>query len=149
MKEKDLKDFSDSFKNLMRTVSSLERNLRETNERIDALSDILTGSGMAERSHSFRAKTERLHEHTEQPLTDENLNRIRGRHRELLALLINNGFHTYDQIAQKLDISRSRARAYVAELKNSYGLPLRQVRDAEGYKIGIDMRFVERVLAFR
>ena len=88
-----------------------------------------------------------LCELSEQPLRASGLNRIRGRHREILAMLINNGFHTYKQIATKLNISQSRARAYIAELKNKYNVPLRQVRDPEGYKVGIDVRFVEQILA--
>jgi len=107
-------------------------------------------SNLAERIHLFRAKTEQfgeLGELGEQPLRAGSLNRIRGRHREILAMLINSGFHTYQQIAKKLNISQSRARAYIAELKNKYNVPLRQIRDPEGYKVGIDVRFVENILS--
>ena len=64
-------------------------------------------------------------------------------------MLINDGFHTYKKIADRLGISESRARAYVASLKNDFGIPLKRIRDPEGYKVGIDVRFVERILAFR
>ena len=83
---------------------------------------------------------------THADMRDGQLGSVRGRHREILAMLINNGFHTYEQIAQKLGISQSRARAYIADLRNNYGVPLKQVRDPEGYKIGIDVRFVEQIL---
>jgi len=132
---------------LSAAVSSLER-------KIDAMSQ-----PPAEQARPFRAKTERLterterlselFEQTERPLTRESLGKVHGRHREILVMLINNGFHTYDQIAKQLNISNSRARAYVAELKNGYGLPIRQVRDAEGYKVGIETRFVEQILALK
>jgi len=64
-------------------------------------------------------------------------------------MLINSGSHTYEQIAKKLNISQSRARAYIAELKNEFNVPLRQIRDPEGYKVGIDVRFVEQILSSR
>lgn len=72
---------------------------------------------------------------------------ITGRHRQVLSVLINEGFHTYEDLAQRLAISQSRARAYIAELKKVFNVPLRHVRDAEGYKVGIDTDFVERILA--
>ena len=99
-----------------------------------SLSRAINSEQLSTRSSRLRAKSGQL-------------GSIRGRHREILAMLINNGFHTYSQIAQKLGISQSRARAYIADLRNDFGLPLKQVRDPEGYKIGIDVRFVEQILA--
>jgi len=148
---------------LIKTLHAIERKLEKTNKRIDELAKVLSirmGQTQTEQFGVFRAKTEQLHERTEQSLGvstrrrrglsgASELSNIRGRHREILALLINNGFHTYRQIAERLGISQSRARAYIAELKNVYGVPLKSVRDPEGYKVGIDVRFVERILAFR
>jgi len=119
------------------------------NRRIDDISKILEKMIKAEQLLANRAKTEQPIEQTEQMLGTQGISRITGRHREILALLMNQGFHTYDQLAKKLSISQSRARAYIAELKNNFGVPLRQVRDPEGYKIGIDVRFVEQILALK
>ena len=126
---------------LSNSVSSLEKKLEKTNDKIEKISKILAG----EQSRANRAIYEQITEQSEQSL-DRTLQKIRGRHREMLNLFINDGFHTYEQIAKKMDISQSRARAYVAELKNDFGIPLRQVRDSEGYKIGIDVRFIEQIL---
>jgi biotin operon repressor len=114
------------------------------NEKIDQIAKILV---KIETDYD-RAKTEQFSEQNEQLLASKTLEIIKGRHREVVALLMNDGFHTYGQLAKKLNISQSRARAYVTELK-SFGLPLRQMRDAEGYKIGIDGRFVEKILAVK
>ena len=119
------------------------------NRRIDGISKILEKMVETEQLIGKRAKTEQFTEQTEQLLGTQNLNRITGRHREVLALLMNQGFHTYEQMAKKLSISQSRARAYIAELKNNFNVPLRQVRDPEGYKIGIDVGFVEQILALK
>lgn len=160
-----------SLESLERRVDSLASAISSIERKLDAISSSASGRGSGfdaaaaigsltpEQLHVLRAKTEHLaertervaelYEQTERPLTRDRLNRIRGRHREILAMLINNGFHTYDQIARKLSISNSRARAYVAELKNQYGLPIRQVRDGEGYKVGIETRFVEQILSLK
>jgi DNA-directed RNA polymerase specialized sigma subunit len=144
---KDLNDFPKRFKNLNQRLSYLESNLVKMNEKIDKLIDILSKSKGTEHLLSDRAKTEQLPEQAEQMLTQD-LQKVKGRHREILSLFVNEGFHTYQQIAERLKISQSRARAYVAELK-SFGVPLRQFRDPEGYKIGIDVRFVEQILTFK
>ncbi len=145
---------------LSKTLASFEKKLEKTNRELENLTNTIAKGIVVQkiggqpietkRLHMLRARTEQfgeLNELSEQPLRVGNLNRIRGRHREILAMLINNGFHTYQQIASKLNISQSRARAYIAELKNKYNVPLRQVRDPEGYKVGIDVRFVEQILA--
>ena len=145
-----------SEKNLGRLLQMFEQQ----NKKMDKLINLLAGAQTThtEQSHAKRAKTEQLTEQTEQLLSAasavgrdgfgvEKMGNIRGKHRELLALFINQGFHTYEQIASKLHISQSRARAYVAELKNDFHVPLRQVRDPEGYKIGMDVGFVEQILA--
>lgn len=163
---------TDSLKSLERQVEALTHAVSSLERKIGALSasrparqgrgfdigdiiDRLTPdqlSALRAKTEHLTERTERmaeLFEQTERPLTRESLNRVHGRHREILAMLINSGFHTYDQIARKLSISNSRARAYVAELKNDYGLPIRQVRDAEGYKVGIETRFVEQILSLK
>jgi len=129
---------------LTRSISYLEKRFEKTNSKIERLSKILS----AEQSRANRATFEQMAEQSEQSLA-QTMQRIRGRHREVLGLLINEGFHTYEQIAQKLNISESRARAYITELKNDFEIPLRQVRDSEGYKVGVDTRFAERILTFR
>lgn len=164
---KNSKALESKIEFLSKTLASFEKNLEKTNKRLEDLTNIIANDVVAqkvgqrfgslnaqptltEQLHTFRAKTEQLgelSEPSEQPLRPESLNRIHGRHREILAMLINNGFHTYEAIAKKLNISQSRARAYIAELKNEYKVPLSQVRDPEGYKVGIDVRFIEQILS--
>jgi len=147
---------------LSKMLASFEKKLEKTNQKIEILTDVIVKgvalqnvggqSSLTEQLHVLRAKTEQLGERSElseRPLRVGSLNRIRGRHREILAMLINSGSHTYEQIAKKLNISQSRARAYIAELKNEFNVPLRQIRDPEGYKVGIDVRFVEQILSSR
>lgn len=141
---------------LSKMLASFEKKLSKTNSKIDDLASVIAkgalsgmDSSVSNRSLSIRAKTERFGERNEQlerTLNMANLNNVRGRHREILVLLINGGFHTYKQIATKLNVSQSRVRAYIAELKNKYEIPLTQMRDAEGYKVGIELRFVEQIL---
>lgn len=129
-----------------RKIEKLIKVFEQHNKKIDKLINLLV-STQTEQLKLNRAKIEQPGERTEQLLASNGMHQVRGRHREILALLINEGFHTYRQIAEKLNISQSRARAYITDLKNSYNVPLRQVRDPEGYKIGIDVRFVEQILA--
>ena len=113
------------------------------------MSKILVKIQKAEQLPSLRAKTEQLAERKEQVFTNSKVSAITGKQREVLSLLMNEGFHTYLQMAKKLNISQSRARAYIAELKNDFDIPLRQVRDSEGYKIGIYITFLDKIPASR
>ncbi len=134
---------------IIKKLTSLERKMGKMNSRIDRIYEVLSANSTRKNHPNLRANTEQLTEHTEQVLTQPSMNRVRGKHRELLALFVNNGFHNYEQIAKKLNISQSRARAYVSELKKDYGIPLRQVKDAEGLKIGVDIAFIDQILAFK
>jgi len=121
-------------------IRKLSAIIKKQNEKIEFLTKTLMDIS--------RAKNEQFSEQNEQMLASKSLEMIKGRHREVVSLLMNEGFHTYEQLAEKLNISQSRARAYITELK-SFGVPLRQIKDAEGYKIGIDTNFVEKILAFK
>jgi len=132
-----------SSSSVQKEIKRLSNLIKKQNEKIDDLTEALAKIG-----RRGRAKTEQFAEQTEQLLAPKSLERIKGRHREIVGLLMNEGFHTYEQLANKLNISQSRARAYITELKN-FGIPLRQIKDPEGYKVGIDVAFVEKVLAFK
>lgn len=138
---------------LGKMLASFESKLEKTNEKIDSLSSRMESQARAAGFMSLsglRAQTERFSERderTEQGIKPSALASVHGRHREIVAMLINSGFQTYKGIAKKLNISESRARAYIAELKNDHNLPLTQIRDAEGYKVGIEMRFIEEILS--
>lgn len=157
MKRKNyLRPLEKKIEILNRALASFDKKLEKTNERINELVEIIAATS------NLRAKTEHLAERFEQTEHFEqsgqpgrtlarmrnvgNLKKVTGRHREILVMLINDGFHTYKDIAKKLSISQSRVRAYISELKK-YGVPLRQIRDPEGYKVGVDLRFVEEILA--
>jgi len=146
---KNFEDLSSSISSLETKVAKLT-NVLEKIERANAF----------EQTMQKRAKVEQQLEQTEQSeqtlgkvsdtgksLNGSNMQKIRGRSRELLTLLINEGFHTYAEISKKMNISESRARAYITELKGNFNVPIKQVRDPEGYKIGIDISFVDRILS--
>jgi biotin operon repressor len=125
---------------VQKEIKRLSKLIEKQSEKIEAMTKAL-----AQTRGYGRAKTEQFTEQSEQLLGSKSLEIIKGRHREVVALLLNDGFHTYEELAKKMNISQSRARAYVTELK-SFGVPLKQMRDAEGYKIGIDAAFIEKIL---
>ena len=119
--------------------------LKSHDERLVQMSQLL--ESYTSTSIPERAKSEHLVEQRYQPLTPAQLiNRVNGRTRDILVLLINQGFHKYSEISSKLNITESRARAYISDLKNHFGIPVVQLRDAEGYKIGIDAMFIEQLM---
>jgi len=150
------RNYAKNLDDLSRSISSLEGKIAKLT---DVLEKIGASSGF-EQTIQSRAKTEQALETSEQLFgsekqssmasTDRNgriMQKVRGRSRELLSLLINEGFHTYAEISKKMDISESRARAYITELKKNFNIPIKQVRDPEGYKIGLDVSFVDRLLS--
>ncbi len=130
---KTVKSLEKKIESLNKTIESLEKKIEEMNKR---MSDV---SKNDMRISDSRGLTVNRH-----VSYSDSIERIKGKHREILVMLINEGFHTYGEIASKLDISQSRVRAYISDLKNKYHIPLSRIRDAEGYKVGVDMRFVER-----
>jgi len=166
----------DKIEQLTKAVSVIDSRFTTIESRLDRMSDLIeSGTSPQGRTRAVTERifgraehkgeqTERFSERIEQAeqlissmsaqdlesssiRSRINIGSIHGRHREILAMLINGGFHTYKEMADKLSVSQSRVRAYIAELRNKYNIPLRQVRDAEGYKIGVEMRFVEEILS--
>ena len=147
----------ENFESLSSSISSLESKIAKL---INVLEKIDRASAF-EQSIRNRAKNEQelglTEQRSEQSLSSyrksskgfngTTMQKVMGRNRELLTLLINEGFHTYAEISKKMDISESRARAYVTELKKNFNIPIKQIRDSEGYKIGIDISFVDRILS--
>ncbi len=146
VEEKSVKSLEKKISKLNSTVSILENKLDKVIKLVESSNKkLLIPSDI----RKYRARTERSTEHNERnerSLNIEDIANIRGRHREIMAMLINDGFQTYKQISNKLNISQSRARAYIAELRNKYDVPIKSVRDPEGYKVGIEVRFVEQLL---
>lgn len=140
---KIIKNYNEQMGILVQTVCSLEKKMEKTNDRIDRLTRILTKNQKTEQLGHFRAMAEEV----EQPFNIRQVEKIKGRHRQILSLLINDGLHSYFQMARKLNISESRARAYVTELKSKYKVPIRRVREPEGFKIGIDMKVIGHIIA--
>ncbi len=64
------------------------------------------------------------------------LERLTLRQRQLISTLMERGWLTYEEIAQSLGISVSRARNYVSEIIGR-GFPVAKVDSVEGKKIGI------------
>jgi len=64
------------------------------------------------------------------------LERLTIRQRQLISVLMERGWLTYEEIAQQLGISVSRARNYVSEIIGR-GFPVSKVDSVEGKKVGI------------
>jgi DNA-binding NarL/FixJ family response regulator len=64
------------------------------------------------------------------------IERLTVRQRQLISILMERGWLTYDEIAKHLGISISRARNYVSEIIGR-GFPVSKVDSIEGKKIGI------------
>jgi DNA-binding CsgD family transcriptional regulator len=161
--EADEKKVFQRFEKLSKSISSLEAkvtkltNVLEKIERAKISEQMMQNRAKiehhAEQSEQTEQQNEQLLDRAGQTgeiakgANDLGMQKIRGRNRELLTLLINEGFHTYAEISKKMNISESRARAYITELKGNFNVPIKQVRDPEGYKIGIDISFVDRILS--
>ena len=71
--------------------------------------------------------------------------RLTFRQRQLISILMYRGWLTYEEIAQRLGISVSRARNYVSEIIGR-GFPVSKVDSVEGKKIGIPTRIQDFLL---
>ena len=76
------------------------------------------------------------------------LERLTLRQRQLISILMERGWLTYDEIAQNLGISVSRARNYVSEIIGR-GFPVSKVDSIEGKKIGIPTTIQDFILEDR
>ncbi len=76
------------------------------------------------------------------------LERLTLRQRQLISILMDQGWLTYEEIAQHLGISVSRARNYVSEIIGR-GFPVSKVDSIEGKKIGISTTIQDFILEDR
>ncbi len=166
----DINDISNNVKLISVKVVELEKQLNaisqqmlEQNNRMEAVAQYVTeqidavSEQMKNKTEPFQPKTEQS-EAIEQPNPEPVqpiekktvlLSSATGRYREILSLLINEGFFTYPKLAERLSISQSRVRAYIADLKRYYSIPISSVRDTEGVKVGISPEFVDQILGVR
>jgi DNA-binding CsgD family transcriptional regulator len=73
------------------------------------------------------------------------LERLTMRQRQLISLLMDRGWLTYEEIAQQLGISISRARNYISEIIGR-GFPVSKVDSVEGKKVGISTTIQDFIL---
>jgi len=76
------------------------------------------------------------------------LERLTLRQRQLISILMDRGWLTYEEIAHNLGISVSRARNYVSEIIGR-GFPVSKVDSVEGKKIGIPTTIQDFILEDR
>ena len=76
------------------------------------------------------------------------IERLTLRQRQLISILMDRGWLTYEEIAQNLGISVSRARNYVSEIIGR-GFPVSKVDSIEGKKIGIPTTIQDFILEDR
>ncbi|MFH0889917.1 MAG: HTH domain-containing protein [Candidatus Aenigmatarchaeota archaeon] len=152
----DINDISNSIKLVFTKINELEKELNmisqqvlEQNNKIDSIAQYMTEQ-IEVVSEQVDVKNETV---TEQPSAEQpkqiQISSATGRYREILSLLINEGFFTYTKLAERMRISQSRARAYIADLKKYYSIPITSVKDTEGVKVGISPEFVDKILGVR
>jgi DNA-binding CsgD family transcriptional regulator len=73
------------------------------------------------------------------------LDRLTLRQRQLISILMERGWLTYEEIAHHLGISVSRARNYVSEIIGR-GFPVSKIDSVEGKKIGIPTTIQDFIL---
>jgi DNA-directed RNA polymerase specialized sigma24 family protein len=73
------------------------------------------------------------------------IERLTLRQRQLISILMDRGWLTYEEIAHNLGISVSRARNYVSEIIGR-GFPVSKVDSVEGKKIGIPTTIQDFIL---
>jgi DNA-binding NarL/FixJ family response regulator len=76
------------------------------------------------------------------------IERLTLRQRQLISILMDRGWLTYEEIAENLRISVSRARNYVSEIIGR-GFPVSKVDSIEGKKIGIPTTIQDFILEDR
>jgi DNA-binding NarL/FixJ family response regulator len=76
------------------------------------------------------------------------IERLTLRQRQLISILMERGWLTYEEIAENLGISVSRARNYVSEIIGR-GFPVSKVDSIEGKKIGIPTTIQDFILEDR
>ncbi len=163
----DISEISNNVKLISSKIIEIEKQLNclaqqmlEQSNKADAVAQYVTeqiesfSEQIKDRNETNPIKTEQSSvEQTQQKQTNEKtpvlLSNATGRYREILSLLINEGFFTYSKLADRLNISQSRVRAYIADLKRYYSVPITSLRDTEGVKVGISPEFVDRILGVR
>ena len=73
------------------------------------------------------------------------LERLTFRQRQLISILMERGWLSYEEIANHLGISVSRARNYVSEIIGR-GFPVSKMDSVEGKKIGISTTIQDFIL---
>lgn len=160
----DINDVSNNVKLISAKVLDIEkrldhisRQMLEQNGKLDSIAQYVTEQ-IEIFSEQTTDKNAMIQVKTEQPSivqADERngkpilLSNATGRYREIISLLINEGFFTYSKLAGRLNISQSRVRAYIADLKKYYSVPIASIKDGEGVKVGISPEFVNQILGSR
>ncbi|MBI4167327.1 MAG: HTH domain-containing protein [Candidatus Aenigmarchaeota archaeon] len=163
----DINEISNNVKLISSKIVEIEKQLNylaeqmlEQNDKADSVAQYVTEQ-IETFSEQIKDKSEINSIKTEQPSTEQAqqkqtnekmpvlLSNATGRYREILSLLINEGFFSYSKLADRLSISQSRVRAYIADLKRYYSVPITSIKDNEGVKVGISPEFVDRILGVR
>lgn len=130
--------------------------LEETQKELqNAIHQIPDASGKTSGNVSdISAESGRVHPDTRFQRPDElksfriELERLTLRQRQLISILMERGWLTYEEIAEHLQISVSRARNYVSEIIGR-GFPVSKVDSIEGKKIGIPTTIQDFILEDR
>lgn len=161
----DISDISNNVKLISAKVVEMEKQLNylaqqmlEQNNKSESVAQYVTeqieifSEQIKDKNDIIQPKTEQPSSEQAQKLSEKTpvlLSNATGRYREILSILINEGFFTYPKLADRLNISQSRVRAYIADLKRYYSVPITSVRDTEGVKVGISPEFVNQILGVR
>jgi len=119
--------------------------LEETRKELqDTIRQIPDASGIPSASGRVHPDTRYEHPDELKGLRIE-LERLTLRQRQLISILMERGWLTYEEIAEHLRISVSRARNYVSEIIGR-GFPVSKVDSVEGKKIGIPTKIQDFIL---
>jgi len=126
--------------------------LEETRKELQAaIADVPDASGRTSghlsgtSPESGRVHPDTRYQHSDVQSLRVELERLTLRQRQLISILMERGWLTYEEIAEHLSISVSRARNYVSEIIGR-GFPVSKVDSVEGKKIGIPTTIQDFIL---
>jgi len=129
----------------------LEETRKELQNAIHQIPDASgkTPGNMSGTSPEFgRVHPDTRHQHPDVQSLRIELERLTLRQRQLISILMERGWLTYEEIAHNLGISVSRARNYVSEIIGR-GFPVSKMDSVEGKKIGIPTTIQDFILEDR
>lgn len=143
----DLSEITMEMKLLNTRLGEMEKNLSALMEKINKQSEHpQTVRATGEQAYHRANIPSVPQKHVQTNTTNTGIPNMGGRCREMMSLFINEGFFTYQKLAERLGLSQSRTRAYVSELKKFHNIPIAVIKDSEGVKVGLSTELVNEII---